>query len=198
MRQQETSLVKIRAATFIPSAWISPSRNSSEPVEFRGDDREFTPHAVNTGRCRVEQEAVVDFSHREFVEYADTGTSVERTTRTDGTEDVRTGKASTDGIFCTDPVWRDDAVEFEMHASASNPLVLHPFPVDYHLDLTIRRDAIDVRGRHDGFPCFEFYAQRDFGEFETLYRHDFRETGDTGSALAGPMEYEFERTVRIE
>ncbi len=77
----------------------------------------------------------------------------------------------------------------------SNPLVPHPSPVDYHLELTVGRDTVDVRGQHDGFPCFEFYVQTDFGSFETLYRHDFRETGDDSSGLAGPMEYEFEARI---
>ncbi len=62
MRQQEFDLVKVRAATFIPSAWIVNPRETEQTVEFRGDDREFTPHVVTTGRCRVEQEAVVDFT----------------------------------------------------------------------------------------------------------------------------------------
>ncbi|GAA0222821.1 DUF3238 domain-containing protein [Haladaptatus pallidirubidus] len=192
MRQQEVELVKLRAATFIPSAWIPNSRESEQIAQFRGDNREFTPHAVNTGRSRVEQEAVVDFSRETFTQYGDTGTSIERTFGEDGTEDVRTGKASADGIFCTEPVWSDDRVEFEMHASASNPLVPHPSPVDYVLEATVRRDGVEVHGQHDGFPCFEFYVQIGFGPFETLYRHDFRETGDESVALAGPMEYEFE------
>lgn len=143
MRQQESGLVKIWAATFIPSEWIVSSRETEQTVEFRGDDREFIPHAVTTGRCRVEQEAVVDFTRRTLTQYADTGTSVERITRRDGTEDIRTGKASTDGILCTDPTWHDDCVEFEMHASASNPLVPHPSPVDYHLALSVGRDAVE-------------------------------------------------------
>ncbi|WP_049969207.1 DUF3238 domain-containing protein [Haladaptatus cibarius] len=195
MRQQEAELVKIRAATFIPSAWIPNTRKTKHTAEFRGDDREFTPHAVNTGRSRVEQEAVVDFERKTLTEYGDTGTSVERRIRGDGTEDIRTEKGSSDGIFCTDPVWHDDHVEFEMHASASNPLVPHPSPVDYVLELTVRRDGVEVRGQHDGFPCFEFYVQTDSGPFETLYRHDFRETGDKSTALAGTMEYEFEARV---
>ncbi|WP_266079379.1 DUF3238 domain-containing protein [Haladaptatus caseinilyticus] len=195
MSQQNTEIVKIRASTFIPTAWISSSGDGKQLVEFRGDDREFTPHAVNTGRSRIEQEAVVDFSRRTLTEYADTGTSVERITHADGKEDVRTEKASTDGIFCTDPSWYDDRVEFEMHASASNPLVPHPSPVDYCLELTVRYGTVQVRGQHDGYPCYEFYVQTDFGSFETLYRHDFRETGDEALALSGAMEYEFDARI---
>ncbi|WP_227375079.1 DUF3238 domain-containing protein [Haladaptatus halobius] len=189
----DADIVKLRAATFIPSAWLSRADDADQTLEFRGDDREFTPHAVNTGRNRVEQEAVVDFARETLSEYADTGRSVERITCPDGTEELREGKASADGIFCTDPEWREEGVEFEMNASASNPLVSHPHPVDYRLMLAVNRDGgVDVRGQHDGFPCYEFYAQTDFGDFRTLYRHDFRETGDAPSALAGPMEYEFE------
>lgn len=196
MSEQDVALVKIRGATFIPSAWISRPVDGDETLEYRGDDREFTPHAVNTGRCRVEQEAVVDFTDDSLVSYADTGTSVERITRPDGTVDRRRGKASRDGIVCTDPLWHDEYVEFDMHASASNPLSPHADPVDYHLEATVWRDgAVDIRGRHDGFPCFEFYVQTDFGDFRPLYRHDFRETGDEPLALAGPMDYEFERSL---
>ncbi|WP_227353046.1 DUF3238 domain-containing protein [Haladaptatus salinisoli] len=195
----DAEIVKLRAAVFIPSAWLSRANDADRTLEFRGDDREFTPHAVNTGRSRVEQEAVVDFARETLSEFADTGRSVERITRPDGTEERREGKASADGIFCTDPEWHDGGVEFVIHASASNPLVPHPHPVDYQVELAVDRDGgVEARGRHDGFPCFEFYAQTDFGEFRTLYRHDFRETGDSLSALAGPMEYEFEATLPLD
>ncbi|MFH5800260.1 DUF3238 domain-containing protein [Haladaptatus sp. CMAA 1911] len=196
MSAQEVALVKIRAATFIPSTWLSRPSDGDETLEYRGDDRGFTPHAVNTGRSRVEQEAVVDFTDESLRSYADTGTSVERITHSDGTRELRSGKASTDGITCTEPLWHDEYVEFDMHASASNPLSPHADPVDFHLEVAVWRDgAVCVHGRHDGFPCFEFYTQTDFGEFRPLYRHDFRETGDEPLALAGPMEYEFERSL---
>lgn len=196
MSEHEVALVKIRAATFIPSAWISRPIDGEKTLEFEGDDRGFTPHAVNTGRCRVEQEAVVDFTDEGLRSYADTGTSVERITYPDGTQELRSGKASADGITCSEPLWHDEYVEFDMHASASNPLSPHADPVDFHLEVAVWRDgAVRVHGRHDGFPCFEFYTQTDFGEFRPLYRHDFRETGDKALALAGPMEYEFERSL---
>lgn len=196
MSVQEVALVKIRGAAFIPSAWLSRPSNGDETLEFKGDDREFTPHAVNTGRCRVEQEAVVDFTDERLISYADTGHSVERITKPDGTQTFRRGKTSTDGISCTEPRWSDEYVEFDMHANATNPLRAHADPVDYHLEVTAWRDgAVQIVGRHDGFPCFEFYIQTDFGEFRPLYRHDFRETGDKPNALAGPMEYEFERSL---
>ncbi len=196
MSAQEVAVVKIRGATFIPSAWISRPSEGDGMLEFKGDDREFTPHAVNTGRCRVEQEIVVDFTNGTLLSYGDTGQSVERITYPDGTEDRRSGKSSTSGLFCTDPQWHDDYVEFDMHASASNPLRAHADPVDFHLETVVWNDgAVYVHGHHDGFPCFEFYVQTDFGEFRPLYRHDYRETGDEPLALAGPMEYEFERSL---
>jgi hypothetical protein len=195
MPRQSASVVKVRAATFIPEAWIARPREEDEPlVEFRGDDREFTPHAANTGRSRVEQEAVVDFARESIRTWAETGRSKERVTYPDGREEVSTGKAPTEGVFCTDVAWRDDEVAFDLHASASNPLVAHADPVDYHLELTVGRDGrVEVAGRHDGYPCFECYAQTDFGEFRTLYRYDYRERGAGPDALAGPMDCEFER-----
>jgi hypothetical protein len=54
---------------------------------------------------------------------------------------------------------------------------------------------IDIKGAHDGFPCYEFYKQIDFGPFEQIYTHDFRETGDTSEALAGEMEYSFKKIL---
>ncbi|MRS06767.1 DUF3238 domain-containing protein, partial [Bacillus anthracis] len=50
-------------------------------------------------------------------------------------------------------------------------------------------------GVHDGFPCYEFYKQVDFGPFESIYIHECRETNDTPAALAGEMEYSFKTTV---
>lgn len=201
MHGDSVDLVRIRAAVFIPDAWISRSRSDDggPTVEYRGDDREFTRHAVDVGRSRVEQAAVVDFEREDLLATADTSRSVERVTRPDGSEETRTGRADADGVFCTDPAWREDGVAFEMHASASNPLVTHPDPVDYAVAVTVGRDGtVEVTGRHDGFPCFEWYAQVDFDEFRTVYRHDHREAGETNAALAGPMDYEFERTLRPE
>lgn len=198
MARDLVEIVKIRAATFIPDAWISrPREDESEPlVEFRGDDREFTPHAVNAERSRVEQEVVVDFARERLVEHARLGQSKERVTHPDGRQEVAVETGSASGVVCTDPVWDEEGVAFEMHASASNPLVTHPDPVDYALELAVGRDGtVECVGRHDGFPCFECYVQRDFGEFETLYRHDHREAGTTSAALAGPMDCEFERRV---
>lgn len=198
MALQLADIVKIRAATFIPDTWIDGSRNTDvdATVEFRGDDREFTPHAADTGRSRIEQEAVVDFVREKLSVRATAGQSQERITYPDGTVSFEEGLASTDGVFATDPEWDDDGVFFDLHASASNPLVAHPTPVDYHFELTVGRDGtVAVSGRHDGFPCFECYVQTDFGEFRELYRYDYRETGETGAALAGPMEYEFEKSA---
>jgi hypothetical protein len=55
--------------------------------------------------------------------------------------------------------------------------------------------SIDIQGEHDGFPCFEFYKQVDFGSFEQIYTHDFRETGDTPEALGGEMDYSFTKRL---
>lgn len=55
-------IVKLRAATFIPLTWLDSPRRGEETIQFQGDDRGFTPHAVNTGRSRVEQEVVIDLS----------------------------------------------------------------------------------------------------------------------------------------
>ncbi len=54
-----------------------------------------------------------------------------------------------------------------MSASASNPLNVYAPPVDYVLNVCVKQDgSIDIQGEHDGFPCFEFYKQVDFGSFE--------------------------------
>ena len=47
-------------------------------IQFEGDSREFTPHAVNTMRSRVEQEVVVDFYKEEVFSYANTGITTEK------------------------------------------------------------------------------------------------------------------------
>lgn len=30
-----------------------------------------------------------------------------------------------------------------------------------------------IEGLHDGFPCYDFYKQTDFGPFEFIYTYDF-------------------------
>ncbi|MDM5155111.1 DUF3238 domain-containing protein [Bacillus sp. DX1.1] len=192
------NVVKIRASVFIPMSWTEPRKDlqSGKIVQFEGDSREFTPYAVNTMRSRVEQETVVDFYKKEIFSYANTGITTERVTNPEGSVNQRTGKASAKGILCTNIVWGSDDVKFEMHASASNPLDLYAPSVDYLLIVHANKDGIiNIKGAHDGFPCFEFYKQIDFGPFEQIYTHDFRETGDTPEALAGEMEYNFKKIL---
>jgi hypothetical protein len=185
------AIVKIRAATFIPVAWLDSPREGEEHLCFRGDNREFTPHTVNTGRSRVEQEIVVDFDREHLLTAADTGQSKERLARSDGTSDTREGKAETTGIGVTDIVWAEGC-EFRMHVEAANPLVEAAEPVTYDANVTVTLDgAIQLTGVHDGFPCFEFYAQTDFGPFRTLYTYDYRDAGGSPLDLAGPPACEF-------
>ena len=80
-------------------------------------------------RSRIEQEVVVDFYKKEIFTYANTGITTERITTPDGSVNKKTGKASTEGILCTDIVWRSDDVKFQMSASASNPLNVYALPL---------------------------------------------------------------------
>ncbi|KQU16875.1 permease [Bacillus sp. Leaf13] len=192
------NIVKIRASVFIPMSWTEPKKDiqTGKVIQFEGDSREFTPYAVNTMRSRVEQEVVVDFYKKEIFSYANSGITTERVTNPDGSVNQRTGKARTEGILCTNTVWSSDDVKFQMSASASNPLNVYAPPVDYLLTVQVKKDgSIDIQGAHDGFPCFEFYKQVNFGPFEQIYTHDFRETGDTPEALAGEMEYSFKKIL---
>ncbi|MED3687701.1 DUF3238 domain-containing protein [Peribacillus butanolivorans] len=192
------NIVKIRASVFIPMSWTEPKKDiqTGKVIQFEGDSREFTPYAVNTMRSRVEQEVVVDFYKKEILSYANTGITTERVTNPDGSVNQRKGKASKEGILCTNTVWSSDDVKFQMSASASNPLNVYAPPVDYLLTVQVKKDgSIDIQGAHDGFPCFEFYKQVNFGPFEQIYTHDFRETGDTPEALAGEMEYSFKKIL---
>ncbi|GBF75813.1 hypothetical protein PA598K_04245 [Paenibacillus sp. 598K] len=189
-------LIKIRGSIFIGGMLYLPpitDPNTGMTYEFQGDDREFTPHAANTGRCRVEQEATIDFVKQRVSAFADTGITVLRLTAPDGSVHYKEGKAATDGIVIEDEQWTEDAVTLTMRASAANPLTPDAAPVDYCLYVTAYRNGeVKVSGCHDGFPCFEFYKQIDFGEFQLLYTHDFRKTGDTPQAMAGDMEYRFD------
>ncbi|MCY7486016.1 DUF3238 domain-containing protein [Paenibacillus alvei] len=192
------NIVKIRASIFIPMSWTEPKQESDTGniIQYEGDTREFTPYAVNTMRSRVEQEVVVDLYKKEVFSYSNTGITTEKVTRPDGSVNKRTGKASTEGILCSHIRWGSNEVMFQMRASASNPLLALAPPVDYLLRIRVTENgAVEVEGSHDGFPCFEFYKQVDFGLFEQIYIHDFRETGDTAQALAGEMEYHFKKVL---
>ncbi|ENQ3077364.1 DUF3238 domain-containing protein [Bacillus sp. WLY-B-L8] len=193
-----SDIVKVRASVFIPMPWTEAKKDmqTGDIIQFEGDSREFTPYVVNAMRSRVEQEVVVDFYKKEVFTYANTGITTERVTTPDGSVRKRTGKASTEGILCTHVVWGSDDVKFQMSASASNPLNVYAPPVDYLLTVHVKKDGtVEIQGEHDGFPCFEFYKQVDFGSFEQIYTHDFRETGDTPEALGGDMEYRFKKIL---
>ena len=192
------TIVKVRASVFIPMSWTEPKKDTQtgNVIQFEGDSREFTPYAVNAMRSRIEQEAVVDFYKKDIFTYANTGITTERIITPDGSVIKKTGKASTDGILFTDIIWGSDDVKFQMSASASNPLNVYAPPVDYLLTVHVKKDGtVDIHGEHDGFPCFEFYKQVNFGPFEKIHTHDFRETGDTAEALDGDMEYSFTKKL---
>lgn len=196
-------IVKIRASVFIPMSWTAigwtgpkNDNQTGNKIEFEGDSREFTPYAVNAMRSRIEQEVVVDFYKKEIFTYANTGITTERVTTPDGSVHKRTGKASTERIVCTDIEWGSSDVKFQMSASASNPLNINAPTVDYLLTVHVKNDGtVDIEGTHDGFPCYEFYKQTDFGPFEQIHTHDFRKTGDTPEAMGGDMEYRFKKIL---
>ncbi|MEO4055620.1 DUF3238 domain-containing protein [Solibacillus sp. CAU 1738] len=192
------NIIKIRASVFIPMPWTEPKNDTQtgNVIQFEGDSREFTPYAVNVMRSRIEQEVVVDFYKKEIFTYANTGITTERITHPDCSVHKRTGKASTERILCTDIVWGEDNVKFHMSASASNPLNEYAPPVDYLLIVLVKKDGtIDIQGEHDGFPCYEFYKQVDFGPFDKIHTHDFRETGHTAAALGGDMDCSFKKII---
>lgn len=196
-------IVKIRASIFIPMSWTAigwtettKDKQIGNKIEFEGDSREFTPYTVNTMRSRIEQEVIVDFHKKEIFTYANTGITTEKITTPDGSIKTRIGKASTEQIVCTNIEWRSGGVKFKMSASASNPLNIHAPAADYLLIVDVKEDGtVDIQGEHDGFPCYEFYKQADFGPFELIHTHDFRETGDTAEALGGDMEYHFKKII---
>ena len=192
-----TNIVKVRASVFIPMSWIDKKdAQTGNLIQFEGDSREFTPYAVNAMRSRIEQEVVVDFYKKEIFTYANTGITTEKITTPDGSVHKRTGKASTERILCTDVIWGEDEVKFQMSASASNPLNESAPPADYLLLIHIKNDGtFDIQGEHDGFPCYEFYKQVDFGPFEKIHTHDFRETGHTAASLGGDMDCSFKKNL---
>lgn len=193
-----TNIVKVRASVFIPMSWTEPKKDiqTGNIIQFEGDSREFTAFAVNAMRSRIEQEVIVDFYKKEIFSYANTGITTEKITTADGSVKKRTGKASTEDILCNDIVWGTEDVKFQMSASASNPLNEYAPPVDYLLTVYVKKDGIvEIQGAHDGFPCYEFYKQVNFGPFEQIHVHDFRETGDTPEALGGDMEYSFRKIL---
>ncbi|UYO20976.1 DUF3238 domain-containing protein [Bacillus sp. 41-22] len=192
------NIVKIRGSIFAPYASLEPIKDpaTGRVFEYAGDAREFTPYAVNTKRSRLEQEVVVDFYKREIFTYADACIVTVKITNPDGSIEYQKGETSTENIACTNIVWSEDEVSFEMRASASNPLNAAAPAADYFLTIRVNESGtVHVEGLHDGFPCYEFYKQIDFGSFELIYTHDFRKTDDTPAALAGEMEYSFKTKI---
>lgn len=132
--------------------------------EYAGDAREYTPYAVNTKRSRLEQEVIVDFYKREIFTYVDACIVTVKITNSDGSIEYQKGETSTENIVCTNIVWGEGEVSFEMRASASNPLNA---AADYLLTVRVNESGtVHIEGLHDGFPCYEFYKQIDFGSFE--------------------------------
>lgn len=192
------NIVKIRGSVFAPYAWLEPIKDpaTKKIFEYAGDAREFTLNAVNTMRSRLEQEVIIDFYKKEISTYTNACTVTVKVTNPDGSIDYKKGKTSTENIVCTNVMWGTDEVSFEMRASASNPLNAAAPAADYLLTIHVNKSGVaQIEGTHDGFPCYEFYKQTDFGPFELIYTHDFRKTGDTPAALAGEMEYSFKTTI---
>ncbi|MGO4695985.1 DUF3238 domain-containing protein [Paenibacillus sp. 2TAB26] len=192
------NIVKIRGSVFAPYAWLEPIKDPSTGriFEYTGDAREFTPYAVNTMRSRLEQEVIIDFYKKEIFTFADACITTVKITNPDGSIEHKKGKTNTQNIVCTNVMWGADDVSFEMRASASNPLNTAAPAADYVLTINVNKSGdAHIEGFHDGFPCYEFYKQTDFGPFEFIYTHDFRKTGDTPAALAGEMEYNFKATL---
>lgn len=187
--------LKIRADFFIPFGELPPLKRDDTGMSYiyDGDGREFTPHAVNSGRSRVEQEVFVDFEKKEVLKYKRTGVTVEKVVDANGRTKVRTGQALDDGITCDNIEWKENGITFEMKASVSNPLVPTAPTVDYHLSVSVLNGKMKVSGSHDGFPCFEFYRQVNFGEFEEIHTHDFRRTNNTLEDMGGDMDYTFSK-----
>ncbi|MDQ0417169.1 hypothetical protein J2Z48_001341 [Croceifilum oryzae] len=191
------NIVKIRASVFIPMSWTEPRPDgeTENMVQFEGDSREFTPYAGGMFRSRIEQEVVVDFEKREIFSHESTGITAERLIHPDGSFHYRKGRASTEKIKYINPICEEEGVHFQMTASAGNPLHDVP-PVDYLLTVYVKKDGtVEMTGEHDGFPCYEFYKQTDFGPFVEIYTHDFRQTGDTPATLDGDMEYKFHKVI---
>ncbi|WP_369899555.1 DUF3238 domain-containing protein [Bacillus manliponensis] len=192
------NIVKLRGSVFIPMSWTETQKDmeTGNIIQFEGDSREFTPYSVNTMRSRIEQEVIVDFDKKEIFTYANTGITTKKVTTPDGSVNKRKGKASTENILCANIVWDSDYVTFQMSASASNPLNIYAPSADYLLTVHVKKDGtIQIQGTHDGFPCYEFYKQVNWGQFEEIYIHDFRKTGDTVEALGGEMEYSFKKIL---
>lgn len=188
-------IVKLRASVFIGGVeWMPPITDPASgcQLEFAGDLRGFTPHAVNTGRSRVEQEVVVDFVKRKLRAFAGTGVSIIKITAPDGTVSNEQGHAPTDCIVVENEQWQEGYVSFTMKSSVSHPLRPHAPAPDYLLQVKVETNGtVHVQGSHDGFPCYEFYKQADFGPFELLYSHHYMDSGDTPAAMGGEMEYHF-------
>jgi hypothetical protein len=192
------NIVKIRGSVFAPYAWLEPIKDpaTGKVLEYAGDAREFTPYAVHTKRSRLEQEVIIDFYKKEIFTSADACIVTVKITNPDGSIENKTGKTSTENIVCTNVVWGTDEVSFEMKASASNPLDTAAPAADYLLKIRVKKSGVaHIEGAHDGFPCYEFYKQADFGPYRLIYTHDYRESGDTPKALAGEMEYSFKTTI---
>ncbi|HDX9652413.1 TPA: DUF3238 domain-containing protein [Bacillus wiedmannii] len=192
------NIVKIRGSVFAPYALLKPIKDAAtgRVFEYAGDAREFTPYAVNSKRSRLEQEVIVDFYKREVFIYIDACIVTVKITNSDGSIEYQKGETSTENIVCTNIAWGEDEVSFKMRASASNPLNAAAPAADYFLAVRVNTSGIVyIEGLHDGFPCYEFYKQIDFGSFEKIYTHDFRETNDTPAALAGEMEYSFKTKI---
>ena len=191
-------IVKVRGSVFAPYALLEPIKDpaTGRSFEYAGDTREFTPYAANAKRSRLEQEVNIDFYKREIFTYADACIVTVKITNSDGSIEYQKGETSTENIVCTNIVWSEGEVSFEMRASASNPLNAAAPAADYFLTIRANESGtVNIEGVHDGFPCYEFYKQVDFGSFELIYTHDFRKTDDTPAALAGEMEYSFKTTV---
>lgn len=152
-------IVKVRGSVFAPYALLEPIKDpaTGRLFEYAGDAREFTPYAANAKRSRLEQEVNIDFYKREIFTYADACIVTVKITNPDGSTEYQKGEISTENIVCTNIVWGEDEVSFEMRASASNPLNAAAPAADYLLAIRVNKSGtVHVEGVHDGSLAMNF------------------------------------------
>lgn len=194
--------------TFIPDDYLLA------PIPSKGDSREVGEKVFDRDAYRTEQRIRVQLDERKsegkpFVGYdKDTGYSVGMTMSTGlpigGPTIFHPARAKAKGetLKLSEASRQNNVIKFTVSGDERYPLATSP-GITYNFKVQIREERgfhfVKVESEHDGFPAYEVLALRKgWDKPQVIYKHDYRETGDTIGSLFPPIEYSSSKEVLLD
>ena len=183
------AVLELRLKTFIPMAKVHYAETPSSQIYFGGDNR----NASWDGSYRTYQKFTIDTGPTDYSVsyYEDTGTTYRYTYDLFGNLiGTSSGKAPLSDLSYTKRISGGN-LYLDCRVSSSNPLVAGAPAIDYEFTVRVNRTGgVQLTGKHDGFPAYEFWRKKSGGSAELIWSHDPRKTGEGLGSLLPPMEHD--------